>query len=244
LAEENNPTAIAVIVELLRPKKEDSVEDIFDKITIFIRLVFLQSLKYEDAPYHIEIDKTYAEQIHHYLNHGRPRYRGVMIIGYRESAKTSRVVFNETYLAVYLADIADYTSLVSVDGDKSEQINMDIFNILAFSRLTKYFPDIITPEVRSKKKESQRMDKFTTTTGVTYSATSSRVPTRGAMKMDIDASGDVDSKRPKKIIFDDIDLSLGSRSRGAYSERLQDFLDVLDGTEKLLENVGMIASTK
>lgn len=48
---------------------------------------------------------------------------------------------------------------------------------------------------------------------------------------------------PALIIFDDIDLSLGSRNRGVYSERLQDFLDVLDGTEKLTENVGMIATT-
>jgi len=48
---------------------------------------------------------------------------------------------------------------------------------------------------------------------------------------------------PSLIIFDDIDLSLGSRKSGAYSERLQDFLDVLDGTEKLMDNVGMIATT-
>jgi hypothetical protein len=48
---------------------------------------------------------------------------------------------------------------------------------------------------------------------------------------------------PSLIIFDDIDLSLGSRKTGVYSERLQDFLDVLDGTDKLMENVGMIATT-
>lgn len=48
---------------------------------------------------------------------------------------------------------------------------------------------------------------------------------------------------PSLIIFDDIDLSLGSRTKGVYSERLQDFLDVLDGTEKLTDNVGMIATT-
>jgi len=48
---------------------------------------------------------------------------------------------------------------------------------------------------------------------------------------------------PSLIIFDDIDLSLGSRKSGAYSERLQDFLDVLDGTDKIIETVGMIATT-
>ncbi len=48
---------------------------------------------------------------------------------------------------------------------------------------------------------------------------------------------------PSLIIFDDIDLSLGSRKSGAYSERLQDFLDVLDGTDKIVDTVGMIATT-
>lgn len=48
---------------------------------------------------------------------------------------------------------------------------------------------------------------------------------------------------PSLIILDDIDLSLGSRNKGVYSERLQDFLDVLDGTDKLNDKVGFIATT-
>lgn len=48
---------------------------------------------------------------------------------------------------------------------------------------------------------------------------------------------------PSLIIFDDIDLSLGSRNKGVAPERLQDFLDVLDGTDKLSDAVGIIATT-
>jgi DNA polymerase III delta prime subunit len=48
---------------------------------------------------------------------------------------------------------------------------------------------------------------------------------------------------PALIIFDDIDLSLGDRNKGAYSTLLGDFLDVLDGTDKLADNVGVIATT-
>jgi hypothetical protein len=48
---------------------------------------------------------------------------------------------------------------------------------------------------------------------------------------------------PSILMIDDIDLSLGSRNKGVYAERLQDFLDILDGTEKLKENVGVIATT-
>lgn len=48
---------------------------------------------------------------------------------------------------------------------------------------------------------------------------------------------------PALIIFDDIDLSLGDRNSGGYSSLLGDFLDVLDGTDKLADNVGIIATT-
>lgn len=48
---------------------------------------------------------------------------------------------------------------------------------------------------------------------------------------------------PCLIILDDIDLSLGDRNSGSFSKLLGDFLDVLDGTDKLAKNVGMIATT-
>lgn len=48
---------------------------------------------------------------------------------------------------------------------------------------------------------------------------------------------------PSLLIFDDIDLYLGNRNTGGYSTILGDFLDVLDGTDKLADNVGIIATT-
>jgi hypothetical protein len=48
---------------------------------------------------------------------------------------------------------------------------------------------------------------------------------------------------PAIIVFDDIDLSLGSRSTGGFSSNLHLFLDCLDGTEKIKSNVGIIATT-
>jgi hypothetical protein len=48
---------------------------------------------------------------------------------------------------------------------------------------------------------------------------------------------------PTIIIFDDIDLSLGSRKKGMISGGLAQFLDVLDGTEKIRKDVGIIATT-
>lgn len=48
---------------------------------------------------------------------------------------------------------------------------------------------------------------------------------------------------PSVIILDDLDLYLGDRNSGVYSPLLGVFLDILDGLEKLPDNVGLIAST-
>lgn len=48
---------------------------------------------------------------------------------------------------------------------------------------------------------------------------------------------------PALIILDDIDLYLGDRNHGGVSPRLGDFLDILDGVDKLPNNVGVIATT-
>ena len=49
--------------------------------------------------------------------------------------------------------------------------------------------------------------------------------------------------KPSLIVLDDLDLTLGSRNSGSYSNVLQSFLDVLDGTDKLPKDVGIIATT-
>lgn len=49
---------------------------------------------------------------------------------------------------------------------------------------------------------------------------------------------------PSMILFDDIDLSIGSRKEKSYNpEFLANFLDILDDTKKLPKNVGIIATT-
>ena len=48
---------------------------------------------------------------------------------------------------------------------------------------------------------------------------------------------------PAVIILDDIDMYLGSRAKGGITDALGPFLDVLDGTDKIKPNVGIIATT-
>jgi len=205
-AEQGSAEAAAVVREVLRPRDTDSVEEVYQKISIFIRLVFRASLKFEDSDDHRRIDHFYAEQIESILKTGRPKYTGAIFVGYRESAKTSRVKFNETYMACYLGDIVDYTNVVSEDGSSSDQFNMDMFNIFAFSKIgSRYFPGLISNDTKAKKKESQTMSKFTTSTGVTYAASGARKSKRGNVKVDINEDAEVETKRPKKVIFDDIE---------------------------------------
>lgn len=203
-AETGNEESLAVVREVLRPKSTDTVEEIIEKQQLFIRLIFINSLTYADSMHHKMIDRAYAEQILSYLKTGRPKYKGMALIGYRESAKTSRVKFNECYFTLYLESIIDFTTVVSEDGSNADQFNMDMFNTLAFSRISQYYPNIISLE-QKKKKESQTVSKFTTKNGVTYTSSSARKTRRGAVKVDIDENKEVETKRPKKVIFDDIE---------------------------------------
>lgn len=204
-AEQGDVHSIEVVKRVLEPRKEDSVSDIEEKLKIFIRIIFLKSLKFKDASHHFEIRRFYAEQIHSYLNYGKPKYKGGIFYGYRESAKTSVVKFCEVYLSIYLYEIQNSTNIVSEDGVTANQFNMDLFNILAFSKIRKYY-GLQFPEKQTKKKESQTMSKFTTLNNVTYSSKGARKTSRGNVKVDIDENtGEVDNKRPSKVIFDDIE---------------------------------------
>lgn len=204
-AEKGDAEAVRVVRETLRPLKEDSVEEIAQKILYFHRLIFFASMKYKDAQYHRDIDMAYARQVHSLLNFGVPFYIIMLIYGFRESAKTTRVKMCQAYMNLYLEDMVDYANVMSADGAGSIQFNMDMFNMFAFSKIARYFPNTISVDFARSKKESQTMQKFTTTTGVTYAASSALKSKRGAAQVNIDASGEIDVKRPKQLVLDDIE---------------------------------------
>ncbi len=195
----------AVVVETLRPLKSDTVDEIKEKIWYFIHLMYYSSLKFKDAPFHLEIDEKFAGQIHSLLNRGVPLYKIMLFVGFRESAKTARVKMNQSYMNLYLEDTVDYTNIMSADGAGSIQFTMDMFNIFAFSKISKYFPGVISQDFARGKKESQTMSKFTTTTGITYSAGSALKTKRGATGTQIDETGEIDMLRPAQLMLDDIE---------------------------------------
>lgn len=204
-AEKGDHESAAVVRETLRPFKEDTPEEIAQKILFYNRLIFFASMKYKDAHYHRQIDFAFAEQISSLLRAGVPKYIIMLMFGFRESAKTTRVKMNESYMNLYLKDMVDYTNVMSADGAGSVQFTMDMFNMFAFSKIDRYFPDVISKDFARGKKESQTMQKFTTTTGVTYAASSALKSKRGAVQADISPDGEIDVKRPKQLILDDIE---------------------------------------
>jgi hypothetical protein len=204
-AEQGDAESIAVVRETLRPQPTDSVDDIAEKILYYNRLIFYASMKYKDAPYHKDIDTAFARQIHSLLTTGIPFYILMLIYGFRESAKTTRVKMNESYMNLYLEDMVDYTNVMSADGAGAIQFTMDMFNMFAFSKIDRYFPNVISKDFARGKKESQTMSKFTTTTGVTYSSSSALKTRRGNVQADITEDGEIDVKRPKQLMLDDIE---------------------------------------
>ena len=195
----------AVVVEVLRPYKTDTVQEIKEKIWYFNHLMYYASMTFVDAPFHLTIDEKFAEQIHSFLNKGVPLYKVMLFIGYRESAKTARVKMNQSYLNLYLPETVDYANIMSADGAGSIQFTMDMFNIFAYSKINKYFPGTISTDFARGKKESQTMSKFTTTTGITYSAGSALKTKRGAAQTSISDDGEIDMLRPAQLILDDIE---------------------------------------
>lgn len=78
------------------------------------------------------------------------------------------------------------------------------------------------------------MSKFTTSTGVTYSASGSRKSKRGAVKVDIGADGEVETKRPKKVIFDDIENETTVKSYPTTKHIESVMGATIDGSDQIL----------
>ncbi len=209
---QQDPEAMETVNLVLQPYPFDDVAVIQQKLRIYYKLHFGKSMTFEDAPFHEEIDKAFAEQIVSLLQTGTPRYKVIMIIGYRESAKTARVKMAQSYMTVYMPEFLDFINVVSEDGSSSAQFCMDLFNIFALSKVSMYFPGLIEGISQAAKKVSQTMSRFTTTTGVTYAASGARKSKRGAQQINVDEEGEIEMKRPKESILDDIENEVTVRS--------------------------------
>ena len=227
--------ARGLVYYALRPDKKDTVGDIYEKILYANKIYYGASMTIKDAPYHKEIDYFFAEQVYSYIHYGVPKYKGLMLVGYRESAKSARFRFNQSYLIVYLPHILDDINVVSEDGDSAKQFNMDMYNALALSRIPFFCGMQINETVdKVKKKESMTQGKFTTKSGVTFKATSARKSKRGNVKQEVDELRKIKTNRPKQVIFDDIETEVTVKSI-ASTESIKGVIDAtIDGVDQIL----------
>ena len=204
-AEKGSVEDRAVIWKLCECNSKDSVEDIQQKKELWMRIFYTGTLEHKDASYHKEIDTAFSEQTHSFIQRGVTLYKFIALIGFRESAKTTRAKMNIAYMACYIPEHLDLINSVSEDVDSSTQFTMDMYNAFAYSKISKYRPNLIEHVIERNRKESKTMKRFSTTDDVTFNATTARKTKRGNQKQESEEGEDITTKRPKLLVFDDIE---------------------------------------
>lgn len=155
---------------------------------------FPQYFKFEDAPFHEEIDinnqKTYSGIIDYFL-----------LAGFRGCAKTTR---EKLWRAFVISNDLDhrkkYFKILTGDIGNAKQSVTDIYNILISPRIHFYYPEIFQ---KTTEKREETMASFTTSTGVKMRAGTVGTDQRGQLQEDA---------RPDDIWFDDFETRKTLRS--------------------------------
>ena len=176
----------------------------FDPTTKMDRVVFLfqlwgawffpQYFKVEDADFHKEIDEN-----NYGLYVGKNKY--FLLIGFRGCSKTTReklwrafVIANDT------SHSKKYFKILTKDIGNAKQVVTDIYNMLMSNKVLYYYPEIFK---KTKEKREERMESFTTTTGIKMRAGTVGMDQRGQIQEDA---------RPDDIWFDDFETRKVLRS--------------------------------
>ena len=184
-----------LILSLLTFDRTDSVERIVFKFNSWVRFFFPKFLydqdtgEYcEDAPFHNVID---TENAHAYIG----EIKTFTDIAYRGAAKTTRT---KLFIAFCISSDREhyrkYIKILAEDGTNSKQSVTDIYNLLVDEKLSSYYPGIFAKT--DNKKREERMESFTTTTGVKLMADTVGSGQRGQLQ---------DEARPDLIWFDDFE---------------------------------------
>ena len=163
------------------------VELIVKKFNIFSRYFFVRYFKYEDAPFHQEMDlfnaRIYKGEINSFLN-----------VCFRGASKTTRT---KLFIAFCIANDTDhnkrYIKILSKDTKNSTQFVTDIYNLLVSTRIGDLYKEIFK---KSLLKREETMSSFTTNTGIKLSAGTVGASQRGNIQ---------DESRPDLILVDDFE---------------------------------------
>ena len=162
------------------------------KFNIWGRYFYPKFFKHSDAPFHKDID-TYNYQV----------YRGTLKffvnIVFRGGAKTTRTkLFVAFCIANDLENTRKYYKVLTKDIVNAKQIVTDIYNLLI--TIQGYYPEIFQ---KTDFKKEERMDSFTTFTGIKMRAGTVGTDQRGQIQEDA---------RPDFIWFDDFETRKTLRS--------------------------------
>lgn len=167
-------------------------KEILLKFNLWGRHFFPKFYKFKDAPFHKDIDA-----------HNLKVYKGELMsfvdIVYRGGAKTTRT---KLFVAFCIANDLDhyrkYFKVLTKDVANAKQIVTDIYNLLI--TIQGYYPEIFQ---KTDFKKEERMDSFTTFTGVKMRAGTVGTDQRGQIQEDA---------RPDFIWFDDFETRKTLRS--------------------------------
>lgn len=169
-------------------------EEVLLKFNLWGRYFYPQYFKFEDAPFHREID-LYNLRV----------YRGVLKsfvnVVFRGGAKTTRTkLFRAFTISNDIEHTRKYRKVLTKDIGNAKQIVTDIYNMLIAPRVAYYYPEIFQETI---EKREETMASFTTATGIKVRAGTVGTDQRGQLQEDA---------RPDEIWFDDFETRKTLRS--------------------------------
>lgn len=174
--------------------KENTEAEVLFKFNIWARHFFPQYFKIKDAPFHKTIDqynyRVYRGKIKYFLN-----------IVHRGGGKTARTkLWRGFVIGNDLDRSKKYFKILTKDIANAKQIVTDIFNMYMNKAVAYYYPEVFEKTV---EKREEKMDTFTTATGIKMRAGVVGVDQRGQLQ---------EESRPDDIWFDDFETRKSLRS--------------------------------
>lgn len=166
-------------------RDEDGV--ILLKFNLWGRKYFPKYFKASDAPAHKRIDL-------HNLQSYRGTIKSFTDVGYRGLAKSTRTkLFVSFCIANDMEHFRKYIKFLAEDDTNSKQYVTDIYNMFMDHEIAVLYPEVFQ---KTEFKREEKMDSFTTATGIKALADTVGTGQRGQLAEDA---------RPDWIIFDDFE---------------------------------------
>ena len=171
----------------------DTEKEVLLKFNLWGRHFFPKFYKFKDADFHKDIDK------YNYRVYRGEDLKYFIDIVVRSGAKTTRT---KLFIAYCIANDSDHSrkffKILTKDIANAKQVVTDIYNLLL--SISSYYPEIFQ---KTDQKKEERMDSFTTYTGVKMRAGTVGTDQRGQIQED---------NRPDFIVFDDFETRKTLRS--------------------------------